>query len=81
KLPDLIVLDLMMPEVTGFDVVRRLHENAATRDIPIIIFSAKDITEEDRRLLNSGIASIVSKSGKEDLLRELEKLRPVRLPA
>ena len=75
KLPDIIVLDLMMPEVTGFDVVRRLHEDAATRDIPIIIFSAKDITDEDRMRLNSGTESIVSKSGKEDLLRELERLR------
>ena len=75
ELPDVIVLDLMMPEVTGFDVVRQLHQTAATRDIPIIIFSAREITEEDRTRLNSGIAGIVSKAGKAELLRELEKAR------
>ena len=78
NLPDVIVLDLMMPEVTGFDVVRQLREYSAVRDIPIVIFSAKDITEEDRERLNSGIQAIVSKSGKEDLLRELDRLRKIQ---
>jgi CheY-like chemotaxis protein len=72
--PQAIVLDLMMPHVTGFDVVNALCAHSETRDIPIIIFSAKDITEEDRRRLNNSIRGIVSKSGKEALLEELEKL-------
>jgi PAS domain S-box-containing protein len=78
RLPDVIILDLMMPEVTGFDVVRELRENAATREIPIIIFSAKDLTAQDLKHLNSGIQGIVSKSGREELLHELEKLRAVQ---
>ena len=78
KKPDLIILDLMMPEVNGFLVVQRLREHPSAREIPILIFTAKDITDEDRRLLNSDIQAIVPKSGKEDLLRELEKLTGAR---
>ncbi len=74
-LPDAIILDLMMPGLTGFDVVQRLREHPAAREIPILIFSAKDITDEDRARLNSHIRAIVPKSGKEDLLRELERLK------
>ncbi|MDQ3814161.1 MAG: response regulator [Armatimonadota bacterium] len=75
RMPDLIILDLMMPEVTGFDVVQRLREHEQTSEIPILIFTAKDITDKEREFLSSHIRAIVPKSGKEDLLHELEKLR------
>jgi len=76
KHPDLIILDLMMPEVNGFDVVEKLRAHSEAMDIPILIFTAKDLTEEDRQRLNSRVQAIASKSGsgKEDLLRELERL-------
>ena len=74
-LPDAIILDLMMPGLTGFDVVQRLREHPAACEIPILIFSAKDITAEDRARLNSHIRAIVPKSGKADLLHELERLK------
>ena len=74
-LPQVIILDLMMPQVNGFDVVRELRANAATKDIAIVIFSAKDISEEEVSELNADIRAIVPKSGKEELLRELAKLR------
>lgn len=77
--PDVMVLDLMMPEVTGFDVVQRLREHPAAEGIAILIFTAKDITPEDRERLNHRIRTIVPKSGKDDLLRELEKLRTAKL--
>ena len=41
KLPDMIVLDLMMPEVDGFDVVTALHEYPVTANIPILVVTAK----------------------------------------
>jgi CheY-like chemotaxis protein len=75
NLPDIIILDLMMPGVTGFDVVQRLREHPQAREIPILIYTAKEITDEDRRRLNSHIRAIVSKSGKDDLLHELQRLR------
>ena len=74
KLPDFIILDLMMPQVTGFDVVRKLREHPRAKDIPILILTAKDITEEDRAQLNDHVRAIVPKSVRENLLGELSKL-------
>jgi PAS domain S-box-containing protein len=74
--PDIIVLDLMMPEVSGFDVVQQLRAHSGAMEIPILIFTAKDLTEDDRQRLEGHVKMIASKSdsGKEDLLRELERL-------
>ena len=71
---DPVILDLLMPEVTGFDVVGVLRQHPQAKDIPILIFTAKDITEADRAELNSHVRAIVPKSGHEELLHELEKL-------
>ncbi|MBE9532294.1 MAG: response regulator, partial [Proteobacteria bacterium] len=60
--PALILLDLMMPEVTGFDVVKELASRKDTAQIPIVILTAKDITREDREILKGGISRIVNKS-------------------
>ncbi len=59
--PDLIILDLMMPEVTGFDVVTTLRADDTTRDIPVIILTAKVLTEDDRQMLNERVVQVVSK--------------------
>src|SRR6267378_436430 len=48
--PDLIVTDVMMPEVNGYDLARRVRENPSTRFIPIILQSASRIEAEDVRL-------------------------------
>ncbi len=74
--PDLIILDLMMPDVSGFDVVEHLRAHPAAKGIPIIICSAKDITEEDKKALNGNILAIVQKGNhtKEDLLAAIKKL-------
>ena len=61
ELPDLIVLDLMMPDVTGFDVVAALHEQPGTASIPILIVTSKTITTEDRGKLNGLVATILEK--------------------
>ncbi len=60
--PDLIVLDLMMPEMDGFMVVGHLRENAHTQSIPVIILSAKIVTAEERVRLNGYVAAIAEKS-------------------
>jgi len=80
KHPDVIILDLMMPEVSGFDVVQRLRVHSEAMKIPIMIFTAKDLTKEDRKKLEGHVKLIASKSGsgKEDLLRELERIRKIR---
>jgi signal transduction histidine kinase/CheY-like chemotaxis protein len=62
ELPDLIVLDLMMPEVSGFDVVTALHKDPETARIPILVVTAKHITSEDRHRLNGYVMSIMEKA-------------------
>ncbi|MBC7837616.1 MAG: PAS domain S-box protein, partial [Nitrospiraceae bacterium] len=62
ELPDVIVLDLMMPEVSGFDVVEGLKESAATARIPILVVTAKSITTEDRAKLGGHVLAIMEKA-------------------
>jgi len=61
-IPDLIILDLMMPEVNGFMVVERLREQANTREIPIIVLTAKIVTPDERQRLNRYVSTIAEKS-------------------
>jgi CheY-like chemotaxis protein len=56
EMPDVIVLDLMMPEVNGFDVVDALHKHPETARIPILVVTAKVITMEDRAKLRRYLA-------------------------
>jgi CheY-like chemotaxis protein/anti-sigma regulatory factor (Ser/Thr protein kinase) len=71
--PDLVMLDLMMPEVNGFDVVEALSEHAATEAIPIMVLTAKDLTVGDIERLNGRAAHILQRgsTGAVDLLRHL----------
>jgi PAS domain S-box-containing protein len=62
-LPDVIVLDLMMPEVNGFDVVAALGEHEDTARIPILVVTAKEITAEDRAKLHGYVTRIMEKAG------------------
>jgi PAS domain S-box-containing protein len=59
ELPDVIILDLMMPEVNGFDVAKALSEQPDTARIPILVVTAKLITAEDRAILNGYVATIM----------------------
>jgi PAS domain S-box-containing protein len=61
QLPGLIVLDLMMPTVNGFDVVEALREHADTARIPIIVMTAKRITADDHQRLDGTVATIMEK--------------------
>ncbi len=78
--PNLIILDLMMPGVSGFDVVERLRVHPVAKAIPIIVCSAKDITAEDKKTLNGHIMAIVQKSShtKDDLLAAIKKIEQLR---
>jgi CheY-like chemotaxis protein len=60
-LPDVILLDLMMPEMDGFEVVAALQANAAWRDIPVVVVTALDLTAEDRTRLGGGVRQILAK--------------------
>jgi CheY-like chemotaxis protein len=60
-LPDIVLLDLMMPEMDGFQVVATLQGNPAWRGVPIVVVTALDLTTEDRRRLSGGVEQILSK--------------------
>ena len=62
ELPDLVLLDLMMPEVNGFDVVDALNERPDTARIPILVVTAKQITMDDRAKLSGFVVAIMEKS-------------------
>jgi CheY-like chemotaxis protein len=61
--PDVIILDLLMPGVSGFDVVAALNERRDAARIPILIVTAKEITPEDRARLTGVVTAIMEKAG------------------
>jgi PAS domain S-box-containing protein len=62
QVPSLILLDLMMPEVTGFDVVEALRAEEATRSIPIMVLTAKVLTADDKKALNGQVAAVFERN-------------------
>ncbi|HLH27237.1 MAG TPA: response regulator [Chloroflexota bacterium] len=71
--PDVLLLDLLLPGLNGFEVVEQLKADATTRAIPIVILTAQDLTPADRAALNGQIAALVAKDGftRERFLAEL----------
>jgi signal transduction histidine kinase/CheY-like chemotaxis protein len=61
EMPDVILLDLMMPEMDGFELVAALQANASWRDIPVVVVTALDLTDQDRQRLRGGVEQIFSK--------------------
>jgi signal transduction histidine kinase/DNA-binding response OmpR family regulator len=59
--PDVIILDLMLPEMDGFEVVHRLSLNPEWRNIPVILVTARDLSHEERRALDISTAQIIQK--------------------
>jgi PAS domain S-box-containing protein len=81
--PDLILLDLMMPEVSGFDVVRALKSDPSTSGIPILVITAREITALDRAVLNAdpshAIANIKETGfNASDFMAEVRRALPQR---
>jgi len=79
--PELIILDLIMPDMSGFDVVDRIRESKEAMEIPIIICSAKDISAEEREMLNGKIQSVVRKGdvARSELLTAIRRIEELRL--
>lgn len=74
--PDAIILDLMMPRFTGFEVIRVLKENPETIDIPVIVCTAKELSFEEKELLNKNVSYVMKKGNinRETLLSILDRI-------
>ena len=77
--PDILLLDLMMPGLDGFGVIEKLRADPQTRDLPIIVISAKDLTANERTWLNEKVESVIKKQGFQGSKFVEEILRILRL--
>jgi adenylate cyclase len=74
--PHLILLDLLMPEMDGFEFLAKLRESGEWASIPVIIVTAADLTEEQRHRLQGGVEHILQKAayGQDELLVEIRRI-------
>jgi hypothetical protein len=72
----IVLLDLMMPEMDGFEFVAAIRRHEAWRAIPIVVVTAKDLSHEDRERLNGSVQKILQKGahGRDELLAEVNEL-------
>lgn len=79
---DLMLLDLMMPEMDGFEFLEALRTAQTWQTIPVVVITAKDLSADDRRRLNGGVERVVHKGTRgdaADLLTEVRDLVASRL--
>ncbi|HXJ84144.1 MAG TPA: response regulator [Candidatus Methylomirabilis sp.] len=71
--PDAIVLDLVMPELDGFEFLAEFRRHAEWRGIPVLVVTAADLSAADRQRLNGAVERVIQKGGdsRDDLLREV----------
>jgi PAS domain S-box-containing protein len=76
QIPELILLDLVMPEMDGFEFAEQLQKNELWRSIPVIILTSKDLTPEERHKLNGHVERVLRKEsyGYSDLLNEIHRV-------
>ncbi len=74
--PDVIILDLMMPNMSGFEVADSLKDDPRTANIPIVVLTSKELSHDDRALLHTKVKGFVQKgsSAREQLVRELRRV-------
>ena len=74
--PELVFLDLMMPNMDGFEFLQRFRQDEAHRDIPVVVVTAKELTPDDRRQLEADVEDILEKGGRErdELLDDIRKM-------
>jgi signal transduction histidine kinase/CheY-like chemotaxis protein len=78
--PSLIMLDLMMPEMDGFEFVASLHERPDWRSIPIIVVTSMDVSAADRARLGGGVERILQKGDytMSDLIEEIRRIVTIK---
>jgi signal transduction histidine kinase/CheY-like chemotaxis protein len=76
KRPALILLDLVMPEMDGFEFASELHRNTEWQSIPIVVLTGKDLTAEELTLLNGNVQNVIDKgdSSQEEMMLQVRDL-------
>jgi CheY-like chemotaxis protein len=79
--PDIILLDIIMPEMDGFEFIARVRAEPRYRDIPIVVVTAKALAAEERAQLNSHMQGFVQKGDADGttLLAAIDRLLPRRI--
>jgi len=82
--PDLILLDLIMPGMDGFETIQQLQKDSNLANIPVCVVTGKELTESEYEFLNNTVESVISKEGKEltqtlnDILRNISQISRVQ---
>jgi CheY-like chemotaxis protein len=76
--PDVILLDLLMPRMDGFELIAALQQDPERRDIPVIVLTAKTLTRKERRLLDEHARAVIQKGAldRDALMAELRAALP-----
>ena len=79
--PGLVLLDLMMPEMDGFEFIEHLRKSPEGADVPVVVLTAKDLTERDRQRLRGTVENVLQKGGQsnevvKEVRRVLERANP-----
>ncbi|MEM7351771.1 MAG: response regulator [Acidobacteriota bacterium] len=72
--PDLILLDLIMPQMDGYDFLAEIRHSEEWRDIPVVVVTAQDLTEDNKVKLEGQVDAVLKKGQRDDLLGELRDL-------
>ena len=79
RLPDLVILDLMLPDVSGFSLIAEWRKDAATAGMPIFVLTNKDLSPEEKEYLHANTGAMFSKHGewRDELIRQIQRIAPV----
>jgi signal transduction histidine kinase/DNA-binding response OmpR family regulator len=77
--PDLVILDLTLPEVSGFGLIAEWRKNSSTADLPIFVLTNKDLTAEEKEYLRSNTGVLLSKHDqwRDELVRQIQRAAPL----
>ncbi len=81
--PSIVILDLMMPEMDGFQLLDELHAKKEWKDLPVLIVTAKELTADDRARLNGHVDKVLQKGSyqKEELIEQVARMVAARVRA
>ena len=81
ELPSIVLLDLMMPEMDGFELLDQIHANEKWKNLPVLVVTAKELTPEDRARLNGHVDRVLQKGSyqKKELIEQVARMVTARI--